>query len=205
MMSIINFEQNATNPNVNAPVAIAIDPASSSTDPKSWQNDPNESGKTSYDILIGWMTAEGNYAKYCGPSVGIGETSSKAAMCKQIADLLVATGHIKRKPETIREAIRRVKASFEYVRNELKSTRYGVQDEYDVDSHREFDAATVASGTSGRRKKIKTIEALVNKKCKYYYDLINIFCMRPTISLAGVSCSVDSAVVEVSDSEEEDL
>ncbi len=106
----------------DAPAATSVENSTS------WINVYNADKKSSNDTLVEWMLTNDNYARFIGPKVDTGEARPKNFFLDAIIDLLVATGHAKRKRATVNQQIRRTKKNVEEVRRMLSSTGFGVDD-----------------------------------------------------------------------------
>ena len=124
-----------------------------------WHNDGTEASKnkSSIEVLLDWLTKEGNYDRWrgSGPNNNRGET--KRAVCTEISGLIKAAGiDIPRKWEDVWGKIAYLEKTYKEARYNRRGTGYGTRD------------------GSSLRKKLK-------KEFIYYDVLSPIFENRPSV------------------------
>jgi hypothetical protein len=116
------------------------------SDGKNGVDDPN----TSMQILLDWMTTEGNYSKYCGKdNNGI----RKQHFATILAAKMTKETDSERNAKQVQEKIRQLEESFRNAHDFATSeTGAGIQNEQGEESFKD----------------------LVKKRCPYYYELCDI-------------------------------
>ncbi|KAG9413407.1 hypothetical protein AC1031_012624 [Aphanomyces cochlioides] len=117
-----------------------------------WDNDSVNGGPTSLQVLLEWLTHEGNYSKWRG---GDRSGLTKEALCGLIVGRLVDAGISHRKPADIRDKIQNLEMQYRSAADWLAATGQGVQDE-------------------------ASIKAAIYKRCPYYDELCPIMIDRPS-------------------------
>ncbi|KAG9397811.1 hypothetical protein AC1031_016605 [Aphanomyces cochlioides] len=117
-----------------------------------WDNDGVNGGPTSLQVLLEWLTVEGNYHKWRG---GDRSGLTKEALCGQIVGRLVDVGIAHRKPADIRDKIQNLEMQYRTAVDWLAATGQGIEDE-------------------------SSIKAAIYKRCPYYDDLRPIMIDRPS-------------------------
>jgi hypothetical protein len=139
-----------------------------------WDSDSFNGGPTSIDVLLDWLTTEGNYSRYKGGSSQKGE--SKTVLCSGIVGELINVGIVGRKAEHVREKIGKLEASFKVASDWLAQTGQGVSDEKQIS------------------------DALISR-CAYYYQLEPIMADRAS---TRPLCTSDPNVATKSDEHDSD-
>ncbi|KAG7393350.1 hypothetical protein PHYPSEUDO_009554 [Phytophthora pseudosyringae] len=132
-----------------------------------WDSDSaTRGGKTSIAILLAWLTAPGNYARWRDGKSPAGET--REALCSEIKHTMRQQGILHRENANIRTQISELERSFDVARNWLKENAY---DPYTFRRAAEAeDAAGLAvDGPHG------PAEAHVLRVCRYYHTLNEVF------------------------------
>ncbi|KAL3668466.1 hypothetical protein V7S43_006549 [Phytophthora oleae] len=131
-----------------------------------WDSDSaTRDGKTSISILLEWLAAAGNYARWRDGKSQTGET--REALCSEIKNTMRLHGIHHRENANIRTQISELERSFDAARNWLRENNYdpytfervadGDEDEAVVDEPRE------------------SAEAHVLRMCRYYHTLNEVF------------------------------
>eukprot|EP00644_Phytophthora_capsici_P003063 jgi/Phyca11/102717/e_gw1.7.653.1 len=118
-----------------------------------WDKDGFDGGLPSVEVLLNWMTKEGNYDKWRGSDRNNGNT--KEFLLKEIVAALKTVGIEHRSPAQIREKISNIEEKYRLAQDFLSQTGSGITDE-------------------------TTLRAEVLKRCPYYYRLQDVMLDRPS-------------------------
>ncbi|ETK96198.1 hypothetical protein L915_00976 [Phytophthora nicotianae] len=133
-----------------------------------WDSDSaTRGGKTSIAILLEWLTAPGNYARWRDGKSQTGET--REALCSEIKSTMRQHGIHHRENANIRTQISELERSFDAARNWLKENDldpYTFRRGTDVDDDHEVIEVDGAHGPA---------EAHVLRMCRYYHTLDEVF------------------------------
>ncbi|KAL7568693.1 hypothetical protein ACA910_021689 [Epithemia clementina (nom. ined.)] len=146
-------------------------------DGKDGENDPYSSSQ----ILLDWLTTEGNYARFWGSCNGSGVC--KIAICNRIADIINSAGvRGKRTGRQVQAKIKHIEACFCVA----------------------YDFANRETGQGLTEDNSPGFKEAVTRKCPHYFELLDIFAdrasARPRItSDATLSCQVGAPKADVED------
>jgi hypothetical protein len=122
---------------------------------QTWKNDHNEEGKTSLDTIVDWLAEGENYSKYKGSLKIPGEANKKTAYCKDIAEILIETGHTHRDFKGIMSQITELETKFKSAVEELRKCA-STNNLTDIDLSGDHNETIVDA--KGKRKLLKGIE-----------------------------------------------
>ncbi|KAG1710291.1 hypothetical protein DVH05_017295 [Phytophthora capsici] len=92
-----------------------------------WDKDGFDGGLPSVEVLLNWMTTEGNYDKWRGSDRNNGNT--KEFLLKEIVAALKTVGIEHRSPAQIREKISNIEEKYRLAQDFLSQTGSGITDE----------------------------------------------------------------------------
>ena len=118
-----------------------------------WDKDNvTENSPSSMQILLEWITTEGNYARYRGADSTNGST--KLVICKEVTNLIAKAGIVtERTQNSVKSRIMHLESSFREANDWLNATGQGVTCE-------------------------KNLREAVLSRCRYYYDLVDVMLDR---------------------------
>jgi hypothetical protein len=92
--------------------------------PKKWEDDGVNGGSSSIDIILDWITTDGNYAKWKGDAGG----KSKQTLCGEIICCMKAVGIYHRNNADIRAKISEIQSSYNKARDWSLNTGEGIRE-----------------------------------------------------------------------------
>ncbi|KAG9398677.1 hypothetical protein AC1031_014460 [Aphanomyces cochlioides] len=97
----------------------------------SWNTDGIADGKTSMDIVLEWLTAEGNYNRWRDGDKNSGDT--KTALATKINNIMIANGISNRKPKDIVTKISTIESDYRAARDWQENTGQGIDSEVTIE------------------------------------------------------------------------
>ncbi|KAI8883512.1 hypothetical protein K501DRAFT_333300, partial [Backusella circina FSU 941] len=123
-----------------------------------WVTDKNSQGKTTMDTIVDWYKIKGNYGRLFGEAT----TKINLMPCyKELIELLVETGHARRKAEAVRQHCIGLHDKYDAILEEFDGQGYAFTEEEDK-------KVTVIDE---KTFKVKNLADVINQKFKYFYDL----------------------------------
>jgi hypothetical protein len=148
-----------------------------------WDSDGlkgSDDPKTSVRVLLDWWMAEGNYVKFCGKNNG---GVKKKQICNALAEKMSNETNSKRDAKNVLSKIQHIERSFR-------------------EAH---IFATSETGAGVKADDEGNFKEIVEKKCPYYYDLVDIMSDRASAKPKATSYDLDEEneedVSDISDEE----
>ncbi|KAA1114121.1 hypothetical protein PGTUg99_022302 [Puccinia graminis f. sp. tritici] len=140
---------------------------------RSWTTDRNPDGQSSLDLIVDWLTVEGNYDLWRSGR------RSKRDVAETIAQYLVTNGAALREWRGIEQQINGLERKFRDALAWRNQTGQGIMDEAE-ELERNFGLGDTDQPEDDHVERARNqTEAAIRKKCKYFYELEPIMVDRP--------------------------
>ncbi|KAH9464676.1 hypothetical protein Pst134EB_004195 [Puccinia striiformis f. sp. tritici] len=141
---------------------------------RSWTTDQNRDGLSTLDLIVKWLTVEGQYDHWRNSDV------SKREVAKTINQYLIDNGGVSRAWKGIEQQITTLEKKFRQALVYRDQTGQGILDEADKRA-RQAAANLEDSETEDFVRDARTqTEAQICKICKYFYELEPVMLDRPS-------------------------
>ncbi|OAV92365.1 hypothetical protein PTTG_02241 [Puccinia triticina 1-1 BBBD Race 1] len=141
----------------------------------SWTRDRNADGKSSLDLIVDWLTVQGNYDLWRSGRV------SKQDVSERIVTYLVNNGAAQREWRGVEQQILTLERNFRKALAFQNQTGQGIMDEAELERARQDEADLNMSDIEDHVENAQNeIEVKIQKKCKYFYELEPIMKDRPS-------------------------
>lgn len=93
--------------------------------PKKWEEDGVDGGPSSIDVILNWLTTNGNFARWKGEKGGV----SKQKLCSEIVGRLNEVGISHRNPNDVRTKLQDILNSYNKAQDWSAKTGEGIRAE----------------------------------------------------------------------------